>query len=261
MDLVPIADIKNAAAAAGARLEGAKQQGSVASIDYGETNFSTMPASGIKLLLGPKQLRVNQLLLAVSKWYRRAFEMARWQIISGAVNAPIGSRGSSRVYSLSDLKVDFDLNVQMFSVDPIDDIANISIATSLGNMVSRDYKRRHILQLENPEREKEMVELEEAEAEITILRWRNRAAACIERGDDVGARIIKADILDLLEQKRLAKEAQAQQRAQQFVRQGAPQAAGQQGGMMQTPLIGGNGGRLIAQGRQNEAQEIDRRRA
>lgn len=249
--LIPINDIQQANLHGWNIVDSHKQQGSVSTVDQGQLGVA-LPASGIRLLLGPKQLRVENLARTMGIFFQGMFDMSTWQFIQFGMVARVGRPGSRVRYSGKDFKQEYYLSVKFFIQDPLDDIANASQAEALGDLVSDDTKRRSILKLENPDQEDAKVKAQQAEQAVPVLALYNRCVALIETDQDMEARIVQAEILNILEQQQLTKQAQAQNQARKFEQNGPEPVVERQAPQASSPLVGaGRGGRVPAQGGNN----------
>ncbi|KKL21626.1 hypothetical protein LCGC14_2443550, partial [marine sediment metagenome] len=237
-DLIPLADIQDATKHGWSVLDQHKQQGSVSTIDYGNLTIP-LPASGIKLLMGPKQLRLNQLLAAMKPFFEQTFEMATWQLDQLGKTIDIGRLGSRVSYSPSDLKQDYFLAVKFYPQDPVDNIANVSVADAMGTLVSEDYKRRHVLELQDPDGERDKVSAERLKQLVPLAGLIDDTLAMARQttgADDPQNLIVAAALMEIegmISARGMPPEQQAGGPAK-------PEPNAQQAAM--APLLGGGGG-------------------
>jgi hypothetical protein len=136
---------------------------------------------------------------ALGTHYEDTAAMIIRQIEEGGMHADIGKAHKVHI-SAGDFDGDYDLSYNIQMTLPEEEVANISICNALGTLVSSDYKRRHILQFDNPTEIDDEVKSEEAEALSPTLRLYRRAKSLAAQGKDMEAKILAAEMGLTLEQ-------------------------------------------------------------
>jgi hypothetical protein len=137
-------------------VESALQQGSLPAVSYGSLQFplSAVAISGLQEAEDPIYLPRLQ---ALSLYYQRLYRMIIDQYIKDKMSIKLGTPGFVREYPYNKLDKQYSLNFRFFATSPKQQMANISVAAALGETVSDDYKRREVLQLENPDSEESKI--------------------------------------------------------------------------------------------------------
>jgi hypothetical protein len=153
---MPINDVKNATRMLYSMVESALQQGSLPAVSYGSLQFplSAVAISGLQEAEDPIYLPRLQ---ALSLYYQRLYRMIIDQYIKDKMSIKLGTPGFVREYPYNKLDKQYSLNFRFFATSPKQQMANISVAAALGETVSDDYKRREVLQLENPDSEESKI--------------------------------------------------------------------------------------------------------
>ncbi|GAH13216.1 unnamed protein product, partial [marine sediment metagenome] len=72
----------------------------------------------------------------------------------------LGTQKHKRSFETNQLKGEYDIKYRYFTKSPKTDIARYSIAAAAGDLLSNDTKRRDILQLQDPDGEKQKIDYE-----------------------------------------------------------------------------------------------------
>jgi len=158
---MPIEDVKNATRMLYTMVESALQQGSLPAVSYGSLQFplSAVAISGLQEAEDPVYLPRLQ---GLSLYYQRLYRLILQQYIDLKLNIKLGQLGFARQYNYKDLEKDYSITFRFFATSPKQNMANISVAAALGNLASDDYKRREVIQFENPDAEESKIWAEKA---------------------------------------------------------------------------------------------------
>jgi hypothetical protein len=158
---MPINDVQNATRMLYSMVESALQQGSLPAVSYGSLQFplSAVAISGLQEAEDPIYL---PRLEALGRYYRSLYQLIIKQYIKLKLNVKLGTIGFQRQYPYQQLDKNYSLSFRFFSTSPKQQMAQISVAAALGDTVSDDYKRREVIQLENPDAEESKIWAEKA---------------------------------------------------------------------------------------------------
>ena len=198
---MPLQDLHRAALQNFSILEQRKQWGSLPAIMFGSLTFP-MSAIGIQRLSTFQDQLYSPRLDALKAFKQAIAEMAIKQYVAKKINAEVGRKGHKTKYKWQDIKKAEDCEIiYLYSlVSPEQNIANVSLAAAMGDLVSYDYKRREIVKLKNPDNEDLKVLSEQADRLVPNLSLYKMAKAKLEAGEEIEARIIATEIGLTLEQ-------------------------------------------------------------
>lgn len=158
---MPVNDVQNATRMLYSMVESSLQQGSLPAVSYGSLQFplSAVAISGLQEAEDPIYL---PRLEALGRFYRSLYQLIIKQYTDKKLNIKLGEVGFQKQYPYGKLKGDYSMSFRFFSTSPKQQMAAISVAAALGDTVSDDYKRREIIQLENPDAEESKIWAEKA---------------------------------------------------------------------------------------------------
>ncbi len=193
-------------------------------------------------------------LVAMQEWLQQATYMSIRQIVKQKLTVSLGAIGFEQDYRHTELKGAYRIKCELQTVDPMEDIANLTIGAELSQtkLYSMDTIRRQIVKMKNPEDEERKIQDEELEQRDPITKQIRVVMALIgERKKFSG---LQADIKDLESRRALqmcldmiSKEGMMQSMAQQPQPKGiAPLGNPMKGGGMgvKSQLPGGNLGKI-----------------
>lgn len=252
LELVPKRDLMNSTRTFWAIIDSHIQQGSFSTIEFGTLQF---PLSAVALedLAEGRHLVLTPGLQTLAMFYRAATRMIIKQFIALKESASFGASGRERKYQPKDFEGDYSITYKYFQSSKRDKLARLSEAqASLPLPVSDDYRRREILELENPDGEAIKVRAEQAEKLDPILLLLHQVHSLIDEEQQVEAQLVFRKLKRLL-------------RGQDILPQPAPTAPPAKGGP-QIPLLGketgggGGGARRKAEevGGEGELKEAER---
>lgn len=104
----------------------------------------------------------------------------------GSSVVEVGTPGHTRGFDIAKLKGEYEISYKYFIKSPKIDIARYSMAAAAGDLIPDKYKRRDIIQLQDPEEAERWLRWEEAERISPIVKMNRTIRALIEmakRGD------------------------------------------------------------------------------
>lgn len=242
---MPTADLKQAGRMAIALVDAALQQALLSSIEGGNLTFPLSSVAITNLTEGRNAVLIP-LLQTISLFYRALSRMIIRQIIDFKITAKAGLEGSMLDISPALFEGEYNISYKFLPKSPEQDIANISVAQSMGTMVSEQYKRENVLHLENPDEEKFRVAIEQGEMRDPVLAQYNLVHYLIDENKDMQARLAFDKLLKMMDMMGAMGEPEAEQ--------GAPP-------QQLVPLMGGGGGPRRSQDVPSESEEMAREEA
>ena len=194
---MPITDIHNATKLGYNILETDIQRGSFPPTEYGSLSFPMSAVGLVELGQGRDQV-ILPMLQAWALFRQKLARMIVDQVIKRGLVCEIGIAGKKNKYTPADLQGDYGIFYKFANISPKDNIANVTISQSLGNLVSDDTKRRDYLKLDNPEGEEAKLLSEMANRVVPELQLYEMAKAklLLNPPDEVGAKVL-ADKLSI----------------------------------------------------------------
>jgi len=192
---MPVNDIKNAQRVLLSILDSAIQDGSFPRISYGTLQFpiSAVGMAELKEAEDPVYFpRMNGLAM----FYQRLFRMILKQYIDKKLNVKLGEIGFQKKYNWAELNKDFTVKFRFFTTSPKQNMVNYTVASAAGDLLSRETKRRDILELENPDEEESKIWAEKAATMSPGIAKYKSARALADQGEEVQAQNM-ADEMDL----------------------------------------------------------------
>lgn len=157
--LVPIADIKNATRLLHNMIDTRIQAGSLSRLDLGTLTFPLSAVALVEIGESRDQIFLPRLQAkALLNQQLADMIISQCELIGGTVE--LGTKKHKRSFKTNQLKGEYDIAYRYFTKSPKIDIARYSIAAAAGDLLSDDTKRRDILQLEDPDGEKEKLDYE-----------------------------------------------------------------------------------------------------
>lgn len=194
---MPLVDINNAARFAYSIVYSRIQQGGVSTVELGNLDF---PLSGaaLTILLATKDPVFLPMFQALAVWKQETSKMAIDQYTSGGMKAELGEEGEKMLYLPTQLKGDYTIKYKFFNTSPVEDLARYSVAGAAREWLPSDMIRRDVLALENPDQVSAQIQAEKAELANPMIASYNRVIALIEQGDDVKAKLERAQFMRML---------------------------------------------------------------
>jgi len=194
---MPLPDINNAIRFAYGLIYSRIQQGGMSTVELGNLDF---PLSGaaLTILMATKDPIFLPMFQAKAVWYQETAKMVIDQYISGGMKAELGEEGEKMTFYPAQLKGDYTIKYKFFNTSPVEDLARYSVATSAREWLPADMIRRDVLALENPDQVNAQIQAEKAELANPMIASYNRIHALIEQGDDVKAKLERAQFMRML---------------------------------------------------------------
>ena len=213
------------------------QRAGLSAIDEGGITF---PLSAVALarLMAQKQSLILPRHQALSVLYRARTRMILDQIINIGGTIELGAENMKRKYNTNELKGSFTVSWNYYADSLEDRAAKQAIANAEVGMLSRRTIRKDTLQIENPEEEENLLEIEEAKRKEPLLTDLERIFSLIDEDTELSnaeAWIIKTKMMII-----------ARQRMVQGVAE--PEAPPPFKPTQQLQVFGGGGGRQPAEG-------------
>jgi hypothetical protein len=210
-ELVPVNDIQEAAKLFYAIVDAAIQRGTLPAIDYGNLNFP-LSGSAIGLLASAKDPVQLPRLETMGTHYRDLSKMAIRQYTDKNMRLELGDGEEKHVYSVSDLKGDFELSYRFSAKAPEDDIAGYSVAAMAVEFLPQEEILRDIIKHEDPQGAIRRFKSENAERSDPALAMYRTARAMLQeaegekdeetkRGLQIEAEIITKTMFTLMDQR------------------------------------------------------------
>jgi len=158
---MPINDVKEATKNLIGMVISNIQDGSLPPVSFGNIQFP-MSGAGIESLKEAEDPIYLPRLEALARYYQRFYRLIIQQYIDLGLNIKLGGLGNSTQYNYTDLDKDYNIMFRFFATSPKQNMVNISTAAAYGDSVSEDFKRREVLQLENPDAEEAKIWAEKA---------------------------------------------------------------------------------------------------
>jgi len=173
-------------------LEKAIQEGSLTNVDIGDPR---QPFSAVALVeIGESRGQVLLPRLAAKSLMNKSLaEMFTRQVIQIGGSVELGVPGHKRSFETSKLDGEYSTEYKYFIKSPKEDIARYSIAAAAGDLISNKTKRETILQLEDPEGEKQQLDIEDAERLSPMVKMNRVIRALID--EDTEESLLDAEIL------------------------------------------------------------------
>ncbi len=127
-------------------------------------------------------------------YYESFYRMVLDQYIAKKMDIKLGTPGFLKQYPSSELKRDISIKCKIDIVSPMQNMANISMAAAVGNLLSDDTKQRKYLQVEDIAGEN-MERLAEMASKVSpaVAKY-EMAKALAEKGEEIKARLMAAEI-------------------------------------------------------------------
>jgi hypothetical protein len=146
-------------------LDARKQQGSFASVDYGNLTFP-LSWKVFARLAAEKDDLLTPRVQALSLFYQQLSRMIIEQFVAGDVPVSLASQaGKKMLFTPEDLRGDYNIEYAFSSTSPEQDMANYEMAAAAQPFVSGDSIRRDILKLKDPDAESARIKAERQTAE------------------------------------------------------------------------------------------------
>lgn len=169
-----------------AHIEQMIQRATLSPLDFGNLTF---PLSGVTVarLTDEKSTIFAPRVNAISLFYQLGILLLLDQL-EGSID--LGRIGRKTTYNRSDFDGDYEIKFTWKTLDPIQNIANYSLAETAKQFVSRDRIRRDIIQLDNPDEDANQMKAEDAYEESPILRKLSQVRALIATGKNKDAELM-----------------------------------------------------------------------
>lgn len=149
---MPIVDVRNSARLFYEIISKALQDGSLPNISLGSLEWP-LSGSAMAILKEAEDPVYLPRLQGLALYYQRLYRMILDQYIKQQMHLKLGELGFQQDYPYQKLDKDFSISFSFFMTSPKQNMANISSAAAVGDLVSDDTKRRDYLQLKDPDGE------------------------------------------------------------------------------------------------------------
>lgn len=179
-----------------------KESAGYSSIDFGSVSWPMSDVALARLAQGKLELLLPR-LQALAHLYQARYVMMAEQFIAIGEKIELGESWRKRTYEPSMLEGAYTIEFRYFHTSITEMASSASIANSMGDLVSEDYKRREILKLPDPDGEKMKIRAEQAEAEDEAVRLNTQGLSLIEVGREVEAEFILLKLEGIIRQRRM----------------------------------------------------------
>jgi hypothetical protein len=190
---MPINDLTNNARMFYSILDSAIQDGSFPKISYGTLQFPVSGA-GMASLKEAEDPVYFPRIQGLTQFYQRLYRMIIKQYIKMKLNIEVGEQGYKKTYKYKDLDKSYAIKFKVFISSPKMDMANISTAAAVGDLVSEDTKMRDYLHIENPTDETRKKLVERANKMSPAVAKYDIIMALIEEGQEVKANLMAEEL-------------------------------------------------------------------
>jgi hypothetical protein len=190
--LVPRRDMTNAMRNYLGIINSIIQRAGLSNLDEGTLTFP-LAAVAIAKMLAQKQSLTMPRLAAHELLYRARTRMIINQIIAMGGSFTIGEEGRERTYKASELEGSYTIRWKYFTPSLEDDAAKSAIGASQRGLLSDRTIRKETLQVENPEEEEDLLEVEEAKRKEPLITDLERIYSLID--EDTNESNVEAWIL------------------------------------------------------------------
>ncbi len=183
---MPRADMIAASRYIFAHIEQMLQRATLSPLDFGNLTF---PLSGVTVarLTDEKATIFVPRVDTISVYYQLGISLLLDQF-TGSID--LGTIGRKTTYNRSDFDGDYEIKFTWKTLDPIQNIANYSLAETAKQFVSRDKIKRDIIQIDNVAEDDNQMKAEEAYEESPILRKISQVRALIATGKNKDAELM-----------------------------------------------------------------------
>ena len=237
LKLVPKRDLMNSTRMFWSVIDSHIQQGSFSTQMFGTLQFP-LSAVALESLAEGQMFVLLPGIRCLAALYRQTSRMIIDQYAQLATTSTIGQHGKKKEYAPSDLEGDYTISFKYFTKSKQQRLAGITEAQAVGPLVSDDYKRRELIQMDDPDGDVNKMRDELAEKTDPRIGLYRRVESLIEEDKDIEARLTFNTLKDLLRQGTPVEQPQQ-----------APRPSG--GGKPLMPLMGSDKG----VGRQPVAEE------
>jgi hypothetical protein len=242
---MPINDIKAATNLLYSMVEADIQRTTFTALDYGSLNF---PLSGVvvaKLLVARNDIMLPR-INAKAVFHQSLSRMIIDQCIQLGKSFKLGQPGNQNTYTKSDLKGDYQITYKFRSVSQEQMAADLSYARAAKGVVSDNYIRRRIMQVEDPDGMDVEIKSEEAERVDEVLFLFRRAYSLVDKDKPTEQEMMESKIL-VERAKTILKQRRAMGQLSDIEGQRTPET--EQKGKELLPLFG--------QGKPQQAQKVE----
>ena len=190
---MPVVDIKNATRVLLSMVDASLQDGSFPRISYGTLQFP-ISAVGMAELKEAEDPVYFPRMQGLAMFYQRLYRMILKQYIDQKMNVKLGDIGFQKKYNWTELNKPFSVKFRFFTTSPKQNMVNYTVASAAGDLISRDTKRRDILELENPDEEESKIWAEKAPQMSPGIAKYKSARALADQGEEVQAQIMAAEM-------------------------------------------------------------------
>lgn len=197
---MPIEDTYNSSRLFWGILSDLEQKGTISDMNFGTLTFP-LSAVAISKLTDARDKMILPRLQAKAIYKQAQARMIIRQFIDLGGSTEIGSDGHSRSYNAKDLEGQYYIGYRFFTPTNEDLVAKATIANSMGEAVSDDYKRREIYQLQDPDGEAVKVDSEKAYKTDPILALKRQAHALVDKEQYLDSYLVALNGVALLQQR------------------------------------------------------------
>jgi len=182
---MPRSDMWQASRFAYSLIEQMLQRGSLSALDYGNLTFP-LSAVAIGKVTDEKDTIFVPRLNTIAIFYQLGLELLLEQFKQMGGTLELGRTATKTSYSVSDFDGAYDIKFTWKTLDPIQNIANISVANSSRGLFPEEMILRDIAQVDNPQEVMNMRKADDAYRESPLLRKieQIRALSAIGRNKD-----------------------------------------------------------------------------
>lgn len=186
-------DAQRSATMAYAMMDKALQEGSLSSIDLGTLQFQLSAVALIEIGEGRDQVFLPR-LEAKAMLNEQLAEMFTQQVIQIGGSVELGTPGHKRTFDVGKLEGEYETTYKYFVKSPKIDAGRVTLYAAYGDAVSKKYKKKEVLQMEDPEGDDRQQRWEEAERLSPGVKMRRTIEALIKLDEDAEAKLMLAEM-------------------------------------------------------------------
>ena len=186
---MPRSDMWQASRFAYSLIEQMIQRGSLSSLDYGNLTFP-LSAVAIGKVTDEKDTIFFPRLDTIAIFYQLGLELLFLQHKQMGGTLELGRSATKTSYSVSDFDGDYNIKFTWKTLDPVQNVANISLANAAKGIYPEEMILRDIAQVDNPQEVMNMRKADDAYRESPILRKVQQVQALIAIGKNDDAELM-----------------------------------------------------------------------
>jgi hypothetical protein len=165
------------------------QRGSLSALDYGNLTFP-LSAVAIGKVTDEKDTLFFPRLDTIAVFYQLGLELLFEQFRQQKGTLELGRTATKTSYSVSDFDGDYEIKFTWKTLDPVQNVANISLANAAKGIYPEEMILRDIAQVDNPQEVMSMRKADDAYRESPILRKVEQVKALILLGENEDAELM-----------------------------------------------------------------------